>query len=193
MPQIPSENTLRRLQRMLDWFEHAERGGLLPTLKEKAGIIPFEICRYELTEDASGSAGQKKAAAKLLKWGDSEAIEADTSVVFDVADGIGDDPGVTGDKGIAWKPHDRAEWETIVSFGAIIGVLAADLTYRTSTGANVTIKTGAPGSEVGTATVKGYDWLLASGKKIASGANVICVSVNGYHYVVAASTCPVDV
>lgn len=73
-----------------------------------------------------------------------------------------------------------------------IGILGADLTYHTSSGASVTVKTGAPGSETGSDTITAYDWLLASGKKIASGAYVVCANINGYYYVINSSTCPVD-
>lgn len=71
-----------------------------------------------------------------------------------------------------------------------IGVLLADLTYRSATGASVEVYGGTPGSENPTGEVlTAYAWMLRPGDAIAADAEVVIAKIGGVWYVINAQ-CP---
>lgn len=102
------EGAVSRLYRMLSWFEHGRQpdrslAGQLPQ------IIPHQFRRFKLTEVlvAYGTSD-----AHWLKWDESVSALVEDSENFPVTDvqGFAADSGAVG---IAWKPHDRPEWEVV--------------------------------------------------------------------------------
>jgi hypothetical protein len=73
----------------------------------------------------------------------------------------------------------------------LIGKLGGDLNAGSSVSASVYV--GAGGSEAGSEySVTLQDWLIASGKKIASDAKIIALLINGVWYLSEAGSCTVS-